>query len=180
MIAYEVTNIERHQQAFVNMTKYLYQKSRGSMTVKSYKGKFVPKNPKKYKGDPTNIIFRSLWERKFMDFLDTHDKIMSWNSEEVSIVYHSPVDGRLHRYFPDFWIKKLNSEGHEECAIIEIKPKKQTKPPKQPKRNTASYINEVKTYVINQAKFEAATNFCEQRQWQFLILTENELGIKTY
>jgi len=141
----------------------------------AYKGKFTPKNPKKYKGDPTNIVYRSMWEAKFMQFLDGNDEIKQWASEEISIVYLSPVDGRYHRYFPDFWIRKV-VEGKEECAIIEVKPKAQTEAPK-PTTNTKSkkYITEVTTYVINQAKFEAATRYCEDRNWKFMVITENEL-----
>lgn len=144
----------------------------------SYQGKFTPKNPKKYKGDPTNIWYRSLWEVKFMQFLDAHYDVISWSSEEIWLPYLSPLDGKLHRYFPDFWVKKINSEGKTECALIEIKPKKQVSPPEKPKKTNPRYINEVKTYVINQAKFEAAKDFCEERNWKFMILTEQELGIK--
>jgi len=145
----------------------------------TYKGRFTPKNIEKYKGDPTNIVYRSLWEVKFMQFLDANPDIIAWASEEFSLVYLSPVDGRLHKYFPDFWIRKINKEtGREECAVIEIKPKKQTKPPVMPKRIGRRYINEVQTYAVNQAKFEAADKFCSERNWKFMVLTEDELGIK--
>ncbi len=71
----------------------------------SYKGKYKPSYPKKYKGDPTNIIYRSLWERKFMVYCDNNENILEWGSEEFFIPYISPVDRRVHRYFPDFMIK---------------------------------------------------------------------------
>ena len=74
----------------------------------SYKGKFRPKNPKKYKGDPTNIIYRSLLERRFMVYCDDTSAIIKWASEEIIIPYVNPITGRVHRYFPDFYIKYKN------------------------------------------------------------------------
>ena len=71
----------------------------------SYSGRFKPKNYKKYKGDPTRIYYRSLWERRFMVYCDNNVNILEWGSEEVIIPYKSPIDKRVHRYFPDFYIK---------------------------------------------------------------------------
>lgn len=138
----------------------------------SYKGKFRPKNYKKYKGDPTNIVYRSLWELKFMRYCDSSKNIVSWCSEEVVIPYMSPTDRRVHRYFPDFYIKVKESTGKVVEKIIEIKPKKQCVLPKNKKN-----LTEVVTYAINQAKWSAAKDFCADRKWQFQVLTEKELGI---
>jgi len=80
----------------------------------SYKGRFKPRNPNKYKGNPDNIIYRSLWELKLMRYLDHHTDVLEWASEEFYIPYVSPIDKRVHRYFPDFWIKKKNPEGQVE------------------------------------------------------------------
>jgi hypothetical protein len=144
----------------------------------SYNGLFKPKNPSKYKGDPTNIIYRSLWECRFMSYLDTHPDVIQWASEEFSIPYLSPIDGRIHRYFPDFWIKKKGRDGKIEVVVVEIKPKIQTAPPKVQTKITKRYLNEVKTWGINSSKWKYAKKFCEDRDWKFEILTENELGIK--
>ena len=62
--------------------------------------------------------------------------------------------------------------------IIEVKPLKQTMKPKKPKRQTKGYIYEVYEYAKNQAKWEAATEFCDDRKCEFKVLTEKELGIK--
>ena len=99
----------------------------------SYKGKFKPKNPKKYKGNPTNIIYRSLLERRFMVYLDNTPAVLKWSSEEIIIPYVSPLDNRVHRYFPDFYMKYKNSSGQIVEDLIEVKPFKQTSPP-NPKR----------------------------------------------
>lgn len=143
----------------------------------SYKGKYSPSFPKKYKGDPTNIVYRSLWERKFMRYCDLNENILEWGSEEIALPYRSPLDGRIHRYFPDFYIKVRENAGQIKKYIIEIKPQKQTIEPKVQKRKTKSYIYEVTEWARNQAKWKAAKEFCEDRNWEFKILTENELGI---
>ena len=143
----------------------------------SYKGKYKPSYPKKYKGDPTNIIYRSLWERKFMVYCDKNENVLEWSSEEIALPYKSPLDNRIHRYFPDFYIKV--KEGNKiQKYLIEIKPKKQVREPKIQTKKTKSYIYEVKEYVKNQAKWKSAQEFCEDRQWKFKIMTEDDLGIR--
>ena len=144
----------------------------------SYKGKYKPSYPKKYKGDHTNIVYRSLWERKFMVYCDKNENILEWGSEEVVVPYHSPIDNRYHRYFPDFYIKVRESNGKIKKMIIEIKPFKQCVEPKVQKKKTKGYIFEVVEYAKNQAKWEAAKEWCLDRGYEFKVLTENELGIK--
>jgi TnsA endonuclease N terminal len=137
------------------------------------KGFFKPKNPNKYKGDPTCIVYRSSYELKFMSYLDLHPEVVSWSSEEFTIPYRSPVDQRIHRYFPDFWVKKKDGT----VLVIEVKPEKETiKPTPQGKRKK-TFIQEAVTYAINQKKWEAAREYCEDRKWKFEIFTEKQLGI---
>ena len=143
----------------------------------AYRGKYYPSFPRKYKGDPTNIIYRSLWERKFMVYCDKNAKILEWGSEEIALPYISPHDSRVHRYFPDFYIKVQENTGKIKRYLIEVKPKKQTKPPAKPKRQTKGYIREAFEYARNQAKWKAAREFCADRQWEFKVVTEKELGI---
>ena len=143
----------------------------------AYKGKYRPSYPNKYKGDPTNIIYSSLWERKFMVFCDKNNKILEWGSEELALPYRSPLDNRIHRYFPDFYIKVKEGNGYTQKYLIEIKPKKQTVEPKIKKKKTRGYIYEVTEWAKNQAKWKVAQEFCEDRQWKFKIITEDELGI---
>ena len=144
----------------------------------AYKGRYNPVNPKKYKGNPQNIIYRSLWERKFMVYCDTNDKVLEWGSEEIIIPYISPWDGKVHRYFPDFYIKVKQSSGNLKKFIIEVKPKKQTRPPKPVVRKTKRWINEVRTFGVNEAKWKHATKWCKDNDMEFKILTEEELGIR--
>ena len=143
----------------------------------SYKGKYYPSFPRKYKGDPTNIIYRSLWERKFMVYCDKNQNILEWASEEIAIPYRSPIDNRVHRYFPDFYMKVKETNGKIKNYVIEVKPAKQTKPPVKPKRQTKGYIRKAYEYAKNQAKWKMAKEFCADRQWVFKVVTEKELGI---
>jgi hypothetical protein len=144
----------------------------------TYKGYFRPKNVSKYKGEASNIIYRSRGELKLMMHLDDHPRVVTWGSEEVVIPYRSPIDGKVHRYFPDFIVTKLNNEGKKETVIIEVKPAAQTRPPAVQSKVTRRYITEVTTWGVNEAKWKAATEFCLNRGWQFQIFTEKELGIK--
>lgn len=144
----------------------------------SYKGFFNPSNPKKYRGDSNNIIYRSLWELKLMRYLDNHPSVVEWASEEFFIPYIHPVDKKVHRYFPDFWVKKMNTQSEMEVVVIEVKPLKQTVKPVQGNKAKKTFINEAITFSINEAKWKAAEEFCRDRKWKFLKITERELGIK--
>ena len=144
----------------------------------AYKGKYKVRAPYKYKGNPTKVIYRSLWERKFMTYCDTNINILEWGSEEVYMWYRSPVDNRPHRYFPDFYIKVREKNGTIKKYIIEVKPQKQTKPPAKPKRQTKGYLREAFEYAKNQAKWKAANEWCLDRGFEFKVITEKELGIK--
>ena len=144
----------------------------------AYKGRYTPKNPSKYVGNTNNIVYRSLWERKFMIYCDQSDAILEWGSEEVVIPYRSPWDGRVHRYFPDFYIKTKRHDGTVRRLIIEVKPKKQTVAPKEPQRRTKRWLNEMKTWGVNSAKWKYATEWCENNGMEFKILTEDDLGIR--
>ena len=137
-----------------------------------YQGKYRASNPKKYKGDHNNIIYRSSWEYKFMKWCDMTPSIQEWGSEEIIIPYISPVDGKRHRYFPDFYVKIQNRK-----YLVEVKPLRQTMEPKTQKRVTKKYVNEVVTWSVNKAKWKAATEFYKDQNWEFKIITEKELKI---
>lgn len=145
---------------------------------KYHQGKFRPKYPEKYLGDPTNIIYRSGFELKLMRYLDHHPKVVGWASEELIIPYRSPLDNKIHRYFPDFFVKQIDKDGVKRTIVIEVKPKYQTVPPVKKSKVTKRYLNEVKTWGINQAKWAAAEAYCADRGWVFQKFTEDELGIK--
>ena len=143
----------------------------------AYSGLFKPKHPEKYVGDPTNIVYRSSWEVKVMSWLDNNDSIITWASEELFIPYISPVDNRWHRYFPDFLVKYRTKDNKLSTMMLEVKPKKQTAQPELQKRKTKQFINEVKTWGVNQAKWKAASEYCLDRGWEFKLITEDHLGL---
>ncbi len=136
----------------------------------AYKTKYKIKNEKKYIGDSSNIICRSLWERRVCKYLDENTNITKWGSEEISIPYYSTTDKKMHKYYPDFIIKS-----GDDVSILEVKPKKQTIAPKKAKKSSKSYINECIRYTINQEKWKSAKEFCKNRNWKFIILTEDDI-----
>jgi len=144
---------------------------------KHYKGKYVLSHPEKYKGNIHSIVYRSSWELQVMRWCDHTSKVVSWNSEEVIVPYRSPIDGKIHRYFPDFMVEIID-KGNQVVWMVEVKPKKQIQQPKKKIYRgspTKNYLIEVQTYAVNQAKWEAATQMCEAKGWKFMILTEDHL-----
>ena len=140
-------------------------------------GLFKPNNSLKYigKGDP---IYRSSWELKFFRWADLNEKILAWGSENIIIPYLSPLDGKIHRYFVDNFIVFLDRNGKKNKFLIEIKPSKQIEKPHTTKnKRKRTILYEQKTWIVNQAKWEAAKKWADKKGWEFLILTERELNI---
>ena len=141
-------------------------------------GKYRPQNPQKYGGNPSNIVYRSSYELKFMQYCDLTESVNSWKSEEFCIAYRSPIDDKVHRYFPDFFVKYKDKDGTIRNLVVEVKPAKDLKMPEtNPKKRTKSWAYSVKMWVVNQAKWEACREYCKDRGWEFKIFTERELGI---
>lgn len=138
-----------------------------------HKRKFTPLFPQKYAGDPTNIIMRSSWETMFANWCDKNPSIIKWSSEETIIPYRCPTDNLIHRYFVDFKITVKDGKTY----LVEVKPKAQTMPPVYPGKRTKRYLTESMMFIKNQAKWDAARNYCADRGWQFKIITEQELGL---
>jgi hypothetical protein len=148
----------------------------------SYKGRFRPNNPSKYKGDPTRIFYRSSWELKVFRRCDEHPDIVEWSSEEVIVPYMHPIKGKPSRYYPDLVIKKRVAPDKYQTVMIEIKPLKQTAPPDPSRKNNTPtgrtsrrFINEAATYAVNEAKWNAAERYCKERGWAWQIMTEVEI-----
>lgn len=137
-----------------------------------HQGKFIPKNPSKYKGNVRDIVYRSGYELKFMNWADLNQDVIEWASETVVIPYRSPLDRRIHRYFVDFYLKTVGG-----TYLIEVKPDRFTRPP-EPRRKTKKYLQEVAQWGVNEAKWKSAQEFCDDRGWIFKIITEKELGIR--
>ena len=141
-------------------------------------GQYRPVNESKYVGQGP-IIYRSSWERKYCMYCDRTEDIISWSSEPFSIEYFNPLTKKIHKYYPDFWIKVRKQDGTYAEYLVEIKPKKSTIVPKEPKRKTEqavkNYRYAVETYVKNLAKARAAKAFAKDRGMKYIILTEDSI-----
>lgn len=142
----------------------------------SFSGKYFPKNLYKYIGDPQQIIYRSSWERKFCVWCDDCPDVTKWSSEPFEIQYVSPLDKKVHEYFVDFYIR-VEVDKQVDEYLVEVKPKKQLQKPTPPKDNSIKslevYNEQVKTYLINSAKFAAARAYAAKRGFKFIVATED-------
>ncbi len=138
-----------------------------------YQGRYKPENPKKYAGNLNEIVYRSGWELQMMIKFDRSESVVLWNSEGLAIPYRSPLDGELHRYFPDFTIQVQDRKGVSKTYLLEIKPHGQTEL-RTPKRHTRKFLAEVATYAVNRAKWAAAEVFCKDQGWTFQVITERD------
>ena len=141
-------------------------------------GKYKIKNKEKYVANLQECEYRSTWEKKYMKYLDNNPNVLEWASENIIIPYYNPVEKKTRRYFVDFYVKVLAKDGSIKKYIIEIKPYSQCNPPKKPKRASNKYRNDLRAYVRNQAKWKAAKRWANMRNWEFIVITEKELGIK--
>ena len=145
------------------------------MARRFYQGRYSVKNTEKYLGDPTDCIYRSSWERKAMVKFDESQSVLAWGSEPFAIPYRSPVDNRIHRYFPDFIVKAANNQ----VTLIEVKPFAETLPPQARGKTKERYAQELQTFLVNQAKWEAARNLCAEKHWRFVVMTEKKSILKS-
>lgn len=150
-------------------------------------GYYNPKNPDKYIGDLSKIIYRSAWEQKYMIYCDLSEHIIQWSSETIRIPYISPLDNKKHIYNVDF-LTRSKVDNVVTTYLVEIKPTGQymeapvfenvSKTGKKSKKRLDTYEKEVKTFVVNQAKFLYAKHYAEDRGWKFIVVNEYDLGIK--
>lgn len=140
------------------------------MAKKFIQGNFKPTYPEKYLGDVSKIVFRSSWEYEMNKFFDNNKMIIKWSSEPIAIQYIKPTDGKIHRYFPDYYVEYIDNLGRLRKKILEIKPSSQTRQSISKKSKTALYEN--MTYAINVAKWEACKKFCDKHGLEFEIITE--------
>lgn len=144
----------------------------------AYRGKYIPVNKKKYRGDWRKITYRSSWELKFCIFADNNANVLKWSSEEVVIPYRCRTDNKMHRYYMDFWMRIIDKNGEIKDKLIEIKPYAQTQKPIYKKGTSAkNYNKRVYAYAKNISKWEATQKFIKDKNMEFHILTEHELGI---
>ena len=142
------------------------------MASRFQQGYYIPKNPDKYVGDVNKIRYMSSWELHSHNFFDNSTRVIRWSSESIAIPYIKPTDGRIHKYFPDYWVEYVNSDGVVLQEIIEVKPHAQTK---LPTKNHKHQLYERVTYEINKAKWIACVNWCTQHGMTFRVVTEKSI-----
>ena len=137
---------------------------------RTQKGYFEPKNPNKLLSNK-RIIFRSSWERKFMEMCDTHPNIIQWASEhpDTKIPYYNPVQNKYTIYVPDFFVIYKDKNGKKRVELVEVKPAAET------------YLKEAKSkrhkiaLAINAAKWKAAQEWCARKGIKFRVITEHDI-----
>lgn len=157
---------------------------------KFQQGYYNPRNHNKYLGDLTKIIFRSSWEYKYMVYCDLSEHVVQWSSETIRVPYISPVDGKKHIYNVDF-LTRVKIGDVVTTYLVEVKPSAQytdltklnenkSKPisKKPSKKRLETEIREQKTIAVNNAKFNYAKKYADDRGWVFKVITEEDLGIE--
>ncbi len=137
-------------------------------------------NSNKYIGDPAKVIFRSSYEQKFASYCDLNDRVIAWSSEPFEIKYMHPIQKKIKPYNVDFYVKIQTGEDTFNEYLVEVKPLRQLQPPSKPvkrltEKKMTAYTNQLKTYMINLAKFDAAKTFANNRGWEFIVVTEKFL-----
>lgn len=139
------------------------------MAKKFAQGKYTPKNPEKYIG-VGEITARSSWEFTMMRFLDQHPSVVYWASESIRIPYRNPFTNKNTVYVPDFFIVYVDKNNKQHSELIEVKPANQT----MEEMANKSKINKAH-WVLNQAKWTAAREYCRNKNIHFRVITENEI-----
>jgi hypothetical protein len=137
-------------------------------------GEFIPKTPGKYIGEYP-ILVRSSWERMFFQWCDRNNAVKKWASENIAIPYYDPTTlhhGKpaLRRYYPDVYMEVGGKR-----YLVEIKPLRETRPPRRGKKSANTLMERTIRYKRNAAKFKAASAYCKKLGMEFKVLTEKEL-----
>lgn len=141
--------------------------------------RYYPVNWQKFSGKTGFAVCRSSYESAFCKWADSTSTVVKWSSEDIKVQYQDPITpfdskGRpkYRTYYPDFVIQTDKGE----VFLIEVKPKKQTMPPVITESKSRKTINiEKKTWLVNQAKWKSAQNYCNRMGWKFKIITEDQL-----
>jgi TnsA endonuclease N terminal len=136
------------------------------------RGRFIPRFPEKYMGDPNKIFFRSSWEIRAMKYWDSRPDVLRWNSEEIVIPYLSPKDNRVHEYYPDFYVELLDRDKVLQKYIVEVKPLHES----EEKFAKSTYSKDA--LDINNAKWGSAAIYCATRGIKFKTITEKSLFLQ--
>ena len=132
------------------------------------KGQYEPNNPEKYKGS-FPIVYRSSWELTMMRYFDKHPDVSAWASETIQIPYMHPIKKKVAMYIPDFFVEYVDKQGNKRQELIEVKPAGQAS-----LKEAKSTYQKV-SLAINTAKWNAAQQWCRNRNLRFRVITENDM-----
>jgi sarcosine oxidase delta subunit len=136
-------------------------------------GFFKPNNPEKYVGNVADIVFRSSYELEFLRRIDNNPDVLKYTSETIKIKYYNPLKQRWARYFVDIFMEVMEN-GKRVKYLVEIKPVNQITQPKHTKhKKFQTYLTEMATYSVNQAKWQAAKKWCDQHGCKFVVVTRD-------
>lgn len=112
-------------------------------------GNYVGNKPVKY---------RSSYELEFCKVLDAANCVASWDYECIWIRYR--YRGKPRSYLVDFIVTLTTGQKF----LIEVKPR-------------SFYDRAMQTRDMNWHKWNAAISFCQQRNWQFKVITEQSIPV---
>ena len=145
------------------------------MSKKYRQGIYKPKHKHKYAGNKYPRYLSS-WELHFFRWCDNNINVVKWCSENVIIPYISPLDNKVHRYMVDNIVHIKEGKNNITKYLIEIKPKKQTRPPSEHgNKKPTTLLYEKQMFAVNMSKWNAAKKWCDKHNYKFLILTEDQL-----
>jgi len=136
---------------------------------KYHQGRYRPANPQKFEGDLNNIIYRSSWELRCLQFFDNNPAITKVMSEEIKIPYFNPLKRKPANYYPDFYIELTDKTGKVRKELIEVKPAAHVT--EHANENTYTKLQR----ILNYAKWQAAVEWCKARDVNFRLLTETQI-----
>lgn len=144
------------------------------MPRKYHQGVYEIKNWEKYKGTKCPR-FLSSYEEHTYSWADRTPAVLEWSVETIVVPYYNPIKQRKARYIVDLWLKYKDKNGNIRIDLIEIKPSSQVQKVKRGKKQKHVYEEEMMTWAVNQAKWQAAAAYAEERGWTFRLLTEKSI-----
>lgn len=157
-------------------------------------GNYIPKNKDKVIKLNTEggVYFRSSWEKKIMTWLDHKDEIIKWGAECLKIPYQMTHfdngDAKIknHVYYSDFYYEMRKSDGELKQVVVEVKPQKEynmvlalnegkLKVPEKGTKKLKNFEYDLKMAYKNKQKWETMIKWCNQKGYDFIIITEENL-----
>lgn len=166
----------------------LNQKPR--QTDKYKQGLYIPVNKEKLIKANTEggVYYRSGLEKKMMIYLDQNSRILRWSAEYIRVPYKKTewnanlkdFETTEHTYYPDFYYELQRQDGSTSRVVAEVKPYSETIEPTIKENMTGKQMKNLeyalKMYNKNLQKWKYMIEYCERKGFEFIIITEKNLG----